>query len=325
MTKRYTRRQKRIIEERLAYGNLDGFMCTDLEAGSVGPDKEEFFQPEDNPTRFPAEAEKIIQRQKSNAYIVLGKDRMGDIYSGFGGKGTPNSNAIDLVAGMGSSFEPLGKMYLTKEHVIDPNPFTDAARVYISQRTDLDGSFGVTEGEIYSLDSKQGVSGIAMKADSILVLGRRNIKIKAGQSRAKGFVRGGETDAHGTRLPDAKIELIADGVLEPLVKGEKMLECVTGIYREIQSNRLQMMAIIGQIAQLRLVMAFHTHTVAGVGIAVAAPSAAIISDTYDKMPDLLDDLTKNLSKMFNQTIEEINCTLVPNKDKYILSKNVWTS
>ena len=180
MSKIYTRKQIRKIEEQLELGYLNGAMCTDLENGSFGNDEEDFLQPEDNPTRFPAEAEKVYSRTKSNSFIVLGKDRMGDIFSGFGGIGAPNSNAIDLVAGMGSSFEPVGKRYLDKDNVVDPNPFTDAARVYISQRTNLDGNFGITEGEIYPLDSKQGVSGIAMKADSVLVLGRRNIKIKAG-------------------------------------------------------------------------------------------------------------------------------------------------
>ena len=62
-------------------GNLNGAMCTDVDP-----------KQEDNPTRFSAEAEKIISRNKSNSYLVFGKDRMGDIYSGFGGKGFTNSN-----------------------------------------------------------------------------------------------------------------------------------------------------------------------------------------------------------------------------------------
>jgi len=325
MSKIYTRKQIRKIEEQLELGYLNGAMCTDLEIGSFGNDEEDLFQPEDNPTRFPAEAEKVYSRSKSNSFIVLGKDRMGDVFSGFGGRGAPNSNAIDLVAGMGSSFEPIGKRYLNKDDVVDPNPFTDAARVYISQRTDLDGHFGITEGEIYPLDSKQGVSGIAMKADSVLVLGRRNIKIKAGQSHGEGFSKKGETDAHGTELPDARIELIADGLLEPMVKGDKMLECITGIYNDIQQTRLQVINLIAQVSQLQIALTLHTHQTAGVGGGIAFPSGTLIANTYNQMPKLLDSLTSNVADMFSATVEQVNCTLVPNKDRYILSKNVFTS
>ncbi len=226
MAKNYTKEQIRKIEELLELGNLNGAMCTDIP-----------YDQEDNPTRFQAEAEKTLSRQNSNCYIVFGKDRMGDVFSGFGGKGAPNSNSIDIVAGMGSSFESLSKKVLSKNNVVDPNPFTDAARIYISQRTDLDGHFGVSEGQIYDLDSRQGVSGVAMKADNILVLGRRNVKIKAGQSHGDGLPSGGEKDSHGSNLPGARIDIIADAPLEPMVRGDKLVDCIKGIYGQINDNR----------------------------------------------------------------------------------------
>jgi hypothetical protein len=322
MTKLYTERQKQRIKEQLELGNLNGAMCTDLQVGSSGNDKEDIFQPEDNPTRFKAEAEKEFTRGPSNCYLVLGKDRMGDVYSGFGGRGTPNSNSIDLVAGMASSFETSEKKFLTKDDVVDPNPFTDAARVYISQRTDLDTSFGITEGKMYRLDKKQGVSGIAAKADMVLILGRRNVKIKAGQSHGEGLPRQGETDAHGTTLPDARIELIADAPLEPMVKGHKLVECLKGIYEEIQENRLQVMKLTSQMIKLQSALARHTHVSAG---GVAYPSPGLIARTMSEMPDLLNDLVENITNLYSQTVVEVNTLDYPNKDKYILSKNVFTS
>lgn len=298
------------LEEMLELGYLNGALCTD-----VPPEKE------DNPTRISAEAEKVISRSKTNAYITIGKDRMGDVYSGFGGKGFPNSNAIDLVVGMGQTT----RRRLKKENAVDPNPFVDSARIYISQRTDLDGHFGITEGEIYPLDRSQGVSGAAMKADAILVLGRRNVKIKAGQSHGEGFSKGGEKDSFGTNLPDARIELIADAPLEPMVRGDKMLECITGIYNDIQQTRVQVISLIAQVTQLQSALTLHTHVTAGVGGGIAFPSGEIIANTYNQMPKLLESLSSNIADMYSATVEQVNCTLIANKEKYILSKNVFTS
>jgi len=320
MTKLYTERQKQRIKEQIELGNLNGAMCTDLQVGSSGAPDEDIFQPEDNPTRFKAEAEKEFSRGPSNCYIVLGKDRMGDIYSGFGGRGVPNSNSIDLVAGLASSLEVKSKLYLTKEDVVDPNPFTDAARVYISQRTDLDTSFGITEGKMYRLDKKQGVSGIAAKADMILVLGRRNVKIKAGQSRGeKNYI---ETDAHGTKLPDARIELIADGPLEPLVRGDKMVKCIDGIYNQIHDNRNLITNMLVEIVNLRGQLALHTHQAA---LGPTLPSEKLMSSYMSNLPEELQNIYDSLTEAWNATIEEINTTNVGNKDRYILSKSVFTS
>lgn len=295
-------------KEMIELGNLNGAMCTDVDP-----------KQEDNPTRFSAEAEKVISRNKSNSYIVLGKDRMGDIYSGFGGKGFPNSNSIDLVVGMGQTTE---KKILTKKNVVDPNPFVDSARIYISQRTDLDGHFGINEGEIYPLDSQQGVSGIAMKADSVLVLGRRNVKIKAGQSHGEGFSKGGEKDSFGTRLPDARIELIADAPLEPMVRGDKLVECIKGIYGQIQDNRTLIVQLVTQILKLRTALMLHTHPSA---VAVSFPSPELIGANVSEIPKDIEQLTIALNDMMAGAVEELNCVIIPNKDKYILSKNVFTS
>lgn len=296
-------------EELLELGNLNGAMCTEVP-----------HEKEDNPTRFQAEAEKIISRNNSNSYLVFGKDRMGDVFSGFGGKGYPDSNSIDLVVGMGQTTE--GKT-LTKNNVVDPNPFVDSARIYISQRTNLDGHFGITEGEIYPLDSQQGVSGAAMKADSVLVLGRRNVKIKAGQSHGEGLPSGGEKDSLGTRLPDARIDLIADAPLEPMVRGDKLVECVKGIYGQINDNRLLIVQLITQLLKLRVALMLHVHPLA-VPFATF-PSPDLIGSNVNEIPKDIEQLTIAINDMMASAVEELNCVVIPNKGKYILSKNVFTS
>ena len=297
------------LEELLEMGNLNGAMCTEVP-----------HEKEDNPTRFQAEAEKIVSRNNSNSYLVFGKDRMGDVMSGFGGKGFPNSNSIDLVVGMGQT---TNRKILTKDDVVDPNPFVDSARVYISQRTNLDGHFGITEGEIYSLDSQQGVSGAAMKADSVLVLGRRNVKIKAGQSQGEGLPAGGEKDSLGTNLPDARIDLIADAPLEPMVRGDKLVECIKGIYGQIQDNRTLIIQLITQLLKLRVALMLHIHPTPG--IISTFPSPDLIGSNVEEIPNDIEQLVNTINDMMAAAVEELNCVVIPNKGKYILSKNVFTS
>ena len=297
------------LEELLEMGNLNGAMCTEVP-----------HEKEDNPTRFQAEAEKIVSRNNSNSYLVFGKDRMGDVMSGFGGKGFPNSNSIDLVVGMGQT---TNRKILTKDDVVDPNPFVDSARLYLSQRTDLDGSFGISEGEVYPLDSSQGVSAAVLKADSVLVLGRRNIKIKAGQSHGEGLSAFGEKDSLGTNLPDARIDLIADAPLEPMVRGDKLVECIKGIYGQINDNRLLIAELITQFLKLRVALMTHIHPLS---IPFATfPSPDLIGHSVDEIPKDIEKLALLVNDMMAAAVEELNCVVVPNKGKYILSKNVFTS
>ena len=280
------------------------------------------YEAEDNPSYIIAEAEKVVSKQSQNSRIIFGKDRMSDIESGFGGIGKPNSNAIDIVVGMASSLETMGSRTLNKNDAVDKNPFTDAARVYISQRTDLDGNFGTTEGKIYPLDRSQGVSGAAIKADSVLVLGRRNVKIKAGQSHGDGLSAFGEKDSHGSRLPDARIDLIADAPLEPMVRGDKLVECIKNIYGQIRSNKIAILEILTQMTVLNTALALHTHPNVGV---IAISSVEMIESGYRQIPINIAQIQKTMADTLADSVEELNCVIIPNNQKYILSKNVFTS
>ena len=163
--------------------------------------------------------------RNGNAYIILGRDRNHDLTSGFGGtKNLPASYAIDLVAGLASSHRSKGSA-LGQETITGKNFYTDAARVYISQRTDLDTYFGITEGMKYKPDSKDGCSGVGIKADSVLLNGRRNVKIRAGGAHGDNLPRGGEKMSHGQDIPSAgnapRIELlVANMETEPAVLGD---------------------------------------------------------------------------------------------------------
>ena len=83
---------------------------------------------------------------KSNAQIVIARDRPASIWSGYGGQGHQRSSTIDIVAGR-MSYQSKSSMIDNKGNTqpafADPNFELDAARIYISEKTDIDDNFGL--------------------------------------------------------------------------------------------------------------------------------------------------------------------------------------
>ena len=310
MTKKISNELKSDLINLIDKGNLNGFLGTEIPTSITGETGE------DRPTFIKTESEKIIKR--NNSYIILGRDRMGDIIHGFGGLGVPNSNSIDLVVGIGSS-NMNGKnknSFLTPVDYLNKDPIHDAARIYISQRSDLDSYFNEKRGTQYKDKKNKGVSGIGIKADTILVQARRNIKIAAGVSIK------GEKDSHGATLPPPKIELIAGSDLEPLVKGNKLLTCLQKMNKQITSNRAIAMELIKQIIKLRGELALHMHPT---NTGVALPSPNMIASACMSMPQDIENLLDLINKEIQMAIDVTNSLHMPNKNFYILSSRVYTS
>lgn len=158
------------------------------------------------PSLLQSDVETVFpQDPKTNANIVVGKDRPA---SRFSGKGSDTgAAAIDIVVGrMGDQIVEGAK--------VDPDFVRDAARIYLSQKTDVDVNLGVVAGSTGLSNNK---SAIAIKADSVVVVGREKIK----------FVTG--TDAKNSQGADIRsiggIELIAgnqDTEPEAMVLGTKL-------------------------------------------------------------------------------------------------------
>jgi len=303
--------------ELIELGNLNGALNTSIIGERV-------------PTYETAEAETVLsaaQDRSNNSYIVIGRDRLGNLASGFGGRGYPASNAIDIVAGLASSYRDNGKN-LDRDTIVGRNVFTDAARIYISQRTDLDKNFGITEGTLYGDTKIGGVSGIAAKADTVLIIGRRNVKIKAGKSKGDNLPKGGEQDAHGRTIhasTDNRIELIgAEGLTpEPVVLGDKLVDCLKDMYSKIQDNNLKIQKLLTEIIKLRVMLATHIHIDPISGVTLPSPNT--IASMAINVPEDLAEVSSGLLDTLKSTIDELNRLEIPNKDKYILSKTVFTT
>jgi|15BtaG_2_1085339.scaffolds.fasta_scaffold04773_4 hypothetical protein len=103
-----------------------------------------------------------LVHNKKDSWIVLGRDRTCSKASGYGGAGHTGAHMIDLVVGRNKRLKG------------NPSFMRDAARIYISQKTDSDLNFECSEGHVGL--SKQR-SGIGMMADDVRITARKGIKL----------------------------------------------------------------------------------------------------------------------------------------------------
>tara|TARA_R110002074_G_scaffold73172_14_gene168151 strand:- start:443 stop:1345 length:903 start_codon:yes stop_codon:yes gene_type:complete len=196
--------------------------------------------PEPIPFHNQAQCE-VIYKNNNNAWIVLGRDRPGPKSSGYGGQGATQAGAIDMVVGkMGATKEgPKSNIYT------DPNFAGDAARIYISQKTDIDKNFDLARGNVGLSEAR---SGIGIKADAVRVIGREGIKLVTGTSSNE------RTSGGGKRRVTYGIDLIAanddDTVeLEPMVKGTRLVSALKDMNARIDElNGLYSTLVIALIA-----------------------------------------------------------------------------
>jgi hypothetical protein len=168
-------------------------------------------------------SENVINN-KNNSWIVLGRDRPASRLSGYGGKGDTQAASIDLVVGrMGFEVKEVDEN--GGELWTDPNFKKDAARIYISQKTDVDKNFGIVDGKVGNALTK---STIALKADGIRVIAREGIKLIT------------KTDIKNSQ--GGKVETISgvdilagnnDKELQPMVKGDALVEALNRMVHHI--------------------------------------------------------------------------------------------
>jgi len=91
------------------------------------------------PNFVSAPCEKVISNN-NNSWIVLGRDRPSSRLSGYGGRGDTHAASIDLVVGR-MGFEARQVDDLDEQLWVDPSFKKDAARIYMSQKTDIDKNF----------------------------------------------------------------------------------------------------------------------------------------------------------------------------------------
>ena len=174
-----------------------------------------------------APCEKVVEGNH-NSFIILGRDRHASWESGTAGRGLLQCGSIDLVAGRGqlimANNKKENKEILSGVEFVGPMFHSDAARIYITQKTeDIDYYFGLKPSGGPTSNMK---SAVAAKADHIRIIGREKVRIYCGRGKYTGFDPSvGETNCLGTRLRNQVIELqVGDQKLQPMVLGEKLVD-----------------------------------------------------------------------------------------------------
>jgi hypothetical protein len=272
-------------------------------------------------------SEKVFQGEGTNSWIVLGRDRPKSPATGYGGIGATQCGAIDLCVGRVGDWktiteersnDPLGRRgtgkYTTRKLVADNDFVRDAARIYISERTDIDDYFGIAAGKAGGLS---GLSGIAVKADAVRIIGREGIKLvtRTDEFNSKG---GGADVVMG-------IDLIAGNDakdLQPLVKGENLRDLLRYVVEDIRNLTSMIHSISLKQAGLETMLTCHTHPSAG-AISFPSPELGIFCGV-SQVQRLTFDVPAQLKKVFENILLEIEF-LKPYGDQYICSKSNHTN
>ena len=299
-------------------------------------------------TYEPTQVEVVLPRKASHwgrHRIVFGRDRhTREGLSGYGGRGCTAAGSIDIVVGSGGP-EP------THGEIVGPNFFTDAARIYLTQRGDIDAYFALPTDVTNGVLPAENRSGIGIKADGVRIIGREGVRIYT-NTRTKGSNRPAEPTAVGSDVqskngihlvanmdtgPVQLLAIPADGVsprqlkkynkLQPMVKGQFLLAFLEDLMTDIQHLQQAVIDMSIYQTQMNAVVASHTHSVVGGLPAVALPDfASLVPGALKTNIGILNDtLVKTSVKEIETKLKTTFNWLKPSSDLYILSKYNMTN
>jgi hypothetical protein len=201
-----------------------------------------------------AESEKVFSG-KNNTYIVMGRDRPHDEFSGYGGVGESNCGSIDIVSGRVSAIDK--KELYQKSLKVNNDYFLDAARIIISQKTNIDQNFGLSNGKV---GNSSGRSAVGIKADDVRIIARNGIKLVTNTDRY---------DSTGQeQIVQNGIDIIAnndDENLQPMVLGDNLSEYLEKLSTDISKVYTELTAIHTLLVSLMSALSTHTHISSPVG------------------------------------------------------------
>jgi hypothetical protein len=256
----------------------------DVDAGRLPPRSGLFLTDDDEklPAFHPVRpAEKIISRKtiksgdptkpdyNAGARIILTKDNFGPETTGLGGAGGTKCEAIDIVAGQLSASEEI-RTSSTKSRA---NFAEDGARIYLTERGNINHYFATENSDPITAISDNLKSGIGIKADHTLVIGRERVRILAGLAKFKG----GERLVTGSKDVSAKIEIgaITEDDYQPAVRGENLVNYLYVMKDYVDTLAAKVDSLETELALYRIALAGHVHVVVGAGPSTPSPSAAI--------------------------------------------------
>tara|TARA_R110000824_G_scaffold121208_17_gene277225 strand:+ start:272 stop:1336 length:1065 start_codon:yes stop_codon:yes gene_type:complete len=321
-------------------------------ARPLGLNGDELIEP--IPVLNPAACEETIT--KGNSSIVLGRDRNGALNSGYMGATATGASSIDVVVGRGSSHKPFGKEFGSppgSDIMVNPNFFTDAARIYISQKADIDEYFGICETKYEPEGRSTARSAIGVKADCVRIIGRNNVKIVTGKGIGGSAPNDGELNSAGgkidgpgtisliagnyveghtiTKLPffkkvnDLVPESLQERVetLQPIPKGDNLIECLKDIMSQLNDLSSLVLANSQGITELAGAVGTHFHEYGG-GFGPTTNASILGAKMIPTYIKSFNNLKDNFSSTYNQGRFQTDF-LTKNSPYYINSRHVFTT
>ena len=285
--------------------DYNGFTPAQIEA--LPDDNGVFCSPmqEPLPNYIKSPCERVTQH--GNSWIVLGRDRPASRASGYGGEGHTQASSIDIVVGRGAPVPD-------HDANVDPSFSNDAARIYISQKTDIDDNFALR-----GTNRSVAKSGIGIKADAIRIIGRQGIKLVT--SPRSGVQFSGATGAG--------IEIMAgndDEGLQPMIKGQNLVDA----FSDLEANLNQLSALVLNFlksqASFNASLAGHIHSgvaqvgPTGTGTCLTSTSLTLVPAGVEATLATAEAMVDNFKGRMNSNIVWNTTYLNPASSKYICSK-----
>ena len=255
------------------------------------------------PEYFSRPGDRILKGQvDNNAIIIFGRDRtgVGEVDGGYnhekgvdetqsqsGYSDYMGAGAIDIVVGRGAPFPleregfTLGPLFQTKYDILElkgetlygsnpegfeashPGYAMDAARIYISQMTNMDHNFDIkkdilkqVKGTINQSTANLPHSGIMLKSDKVRMHAREDIKLVTGGTK--------ETrNSQGEMIPVAGgIHLMAQnqsGEQQPIPLGLNLINCLEETLDRVSKTLTIMMRFSTEQAKFNETLSSHRH------------------------------------------------------------------
>ena len=291
----------------------------------------------------------IVHKGRNNAFIILGRDRPGLPTSGEGHGGT-QCGMIDIIAGMNSA--AMSQKYDPKnpKHGADTSPSfsKDAARVYLTQRGNIDKYMGLAKGSEYSGASAQQ-SAVGIKGDHVRIVGRNHIKLVTGKMKQAGGGDGGERLSGGGRMDYAGgIDFIAGNYtddeeigglslfgslasnfipkvkkLQPLVKGSNLLDFFDDLLEILEELKGMITTNNKNILSLASTVSLHVHET-NVPFGPTSPPIAAAASLIPVQVDGYMNISDSVINTFSMSCLKMSY-LTSGFPKYINSRFVNTT
>tara|TARA_R100001594_G_scaffold42568_1_gene74663 strand:+ start:472 stop:1512 length:1041 start_codon:yes stop_codon:yes gene_type:complete len=289
--------------------------------GAMGQSRPPF----DCPSYHPLQGRELVlggpKQGAGNAWIVLGLDRPSFGTKGFGAKNASHCAAIDIVAGRGASYaaakEPDGSPIIMGP--VFNGETSDAARIYLSQRSGVDDYFNLPAGNVGNITEEDPRSTVAMKADTIRVIARENIKfVTRNEDRnSQGGVLGNDfAGAYG-------IDLIAcadESTLQPMVKGANLQKCLMDITDLMSTIMAVINTLVNETRKLHKRIMPHDHHSPFYGNKTAPDFAGLIPEGLNVMLNNITNVDVGV-QLLQQLLQQIELTYFTNAPTAVLDED----